>query len=129
MFYLLLIVLICCGNIVTGKSAKLVTVTVTLGVNENTEICCDANLQVSSIQDSRCPLKMACIWAGQAKVGLLLSNSEGSSTTELIIGAQSKPNALVAVDSKSYNVTLVQVTPYPGASKNPSQATVQIICP
>ncbi|UJR11191.1 hypothetical protein I4U23_015372 [Adineta vaga] len=134
MFYLrllitqLFLVFIIFDTSVIGGKTKLVTYTVTLSANEKTDICCDAELQVNSIQDGRCPIKVLCVWAGQAKVDLLLSNKEDSSAIELIIGAQPKSNAVIAVGSKSYNVTLVNVTPYPGTNNNPLEAIIQVIC-
>ena len=121
-------VLVSYGIIVVSKPIKSSTDTVTLSANETTKICCDAKLQVNSIQDSRCPAKVTCIWAGQAKVQLHLSNMVASTAVELIIGAQPKPNTLVTVGSKMYNVTLENVIPYPGTSNNVPQAVLQIVC-
>ena len=101
----------------------------TLGVNQSKKVCCKALLLVNSIQDSRCPVNVQCIWEGQATVKLTLSRNTASSSVELIIGAQAQPNALVTLGGYTYNVTLQDVIPYPGTSNTPSKAVIKIGCP
>lgn len=102
---------------------------VTLGVNQSKKVCCNAVLRVNSIQDSRCPVNVQCIWEGQARVKLTLSRNAVSSSVELIIGAQAQPNALIALGIYTYSVTLQDVVPYPGTSNTPPKAVITIGCP
>ncbi|CAF3864106.1 unnamed protein product [Adineta steineri] len=77
------------------------------------QVCNGATLRINSLQDSRCPVNVQCIWAGQANVTLLLSKGRASITTELILGAQPQDQAEVTLDNKVYDVLLQSVEPYP----------------
>ncbi|CAF4209484.1 unnamed protein product, partial [Adineta steineri] len=95
-----------------------------LRVGGTMEVCGDATLHVSSINDSRCPANVMCFWAGQAKVQLLLSNKVASTTMDIIAGA----SAQATLGTNVYTVTLDDVIPYPGMNKNPSEAIVTVTC-
>lgn len=112
----------------TGKRST--TVLAKLGVNQAKIVCRRVTLYVNSIDDSRCPANVQCIWQGQAKVKLTLSKGTASSTVELIIGAQASPTAQVTLGSAVYTVTLQDVVPYPGtANTAPKKAVISIVCP
>ncbi|CAF3971787.1 unnamed protein product, partial [Adineta steineri] len=121
---LILIVHIAYANVVTFKNSKLNKVYSGLRVGEKMEVCGDATLHVSSINDSRCPANVMCFWAGQAMVQLLLFNKVASTTMDIIAGA----SAQATLGTNVYTVTLDDVMPYPGMNKNPSEAIVTVTC-
>lgn len=129
-FLVLLVgVLISGAAIVSARPTKSSTDTVTLAAGETVKICCDAELKIDSIEDSRCPANAICVWAGRATVDVTVSNSQGSNSAQLILDSKDQSHALITVGRATYDVTLNGVTPYPGTGKPPSQATIQILCP
>ncbi|CAF1237096.1 unnamed protein product [Adineta steineri] len=121
---LILIVHIAYANVVSFKNSKLNKVYNGLRVGGKMEVCGDATLHVSSINDSRCPANVMCFWAGQAMVQLLLFNKVESTTMDIIAGA----SAQATLGTNVYTVTLDDVMPYPGMNKNPSEAIVTVTC-
>ena len=112
-----------------AKEKRLTTQSATLGVNQTKRVCRRVVLRVNSIEDSRCPVNVQCIWEGQAKVKLTLSTTTASNTVELIIGAQASPAAQVTLGSVVYTVTLQDVIPYPGTRNTAPKAVIEIVCP
>ncbi|CAF1497219.1 unnamed protein product [Adineta ricciae] len=98
--------------------------------SDRSNICCDAQIMIESIEDSRCPLNVQCIWAGQAKVQIAVSKAEMSSTAELVIGANPQNNAIVTVGTNQYSITLEKVIPYHGDGQTGEQkeAVLQVEC-
>ncbi|WP_080057558.1 hypothetical protein [Spirosoma aerolatum] len=108
---------------------------VSLGLHQSARIGSDVTVRVDSIQDSRCPANATCIWAGQAKVKMLLSNDRDSTTVRLALGADpgvsnnKRPDSTnVTLSSQTYKVILREVNPYPGTtpSNQPQTAVVQV---
>ena len=65
-----------------------------------------------SVEDSRCPRDVECIWAGNAKVTVKISNSRGKSQTfDLNTNLETK-----AARFEGYEIKLGTVTPYPAAN-------------
>jgi hypothetical protein len=62
-----------------------------------------------SVEDSRCPADANCIWAGNAKVTIRVTNRNGKAETfDLNTNTGSK-----AVNFGGYEISLGSVTPYP----------------
>ncbi len=62
-----------------------------------------------SVEDSRCPQDVNCIWAGNAKVTIKVTNRKGvSKTFELNTNLEPR-----AVRFDGYEIKLGDVTPYP----------------
>ncbi len=76
---------------------------------------------VSVIEDSRCPVGVNCIWAGNAKVQIEISSKKGiSQTFELNTDLQPQ---IVAFDG--FEIKLQNLTPHPKAetTTNPNSYT------
>jgi hypothetical protein len=64
-----------------------------------------------SVEDSRCPQGVNCVWAGNAKVTIKVTNRKGESKTfDLNTNLEVK-----SVKFEGYEITLGNVTPYPKA--------------
>lgn len=65
-------------------------------------------------EDSRCPANVTCIWAGQAKVVVALSTSDGTDLGqhELLLGPFMVDQEAVTIGE--YTINLVTLDPYPG---------------
>lgn len=79
-----------------------------------------------SVEDSRCPQDVECIWAGNAKVTIKVTNRKGvSKTFELNTNLEPK-----AVTFDGYEIKLRDVTPYPRSNiridKNGYTATFSV---
>lgn len=101
----------------------------------------DLKLQLTGIRDSRCPKDVECVWAGNATTTLVLEgpgsspeNSGGQTlrdTVQLCIGACGKAGFLetdsdtLAVGGARYELTLLEVSPYPGAGKKGQEKTAR----
>ena len=74
-------------------------------------------------EDSRCPKGVACVWAGTAKVKLLVIKGKLSKQIELGL----EPS-LQAAETFGYRIKLDSLTPYPEASRpiQKSQYTVSL---
>lgn len=69
-------------------------------------------VKVLSVEDSRCPEGVDCVWAGNAKVKIQVKNSKGKSQTfELNTNLDPK-----AVKVDNYEIKLGEVAPYPKAN-------------
>ena len=67
---------------------------------------------VSVIEDSRCPIGVDCIWAGNAKIQIKVTNRKGvSKTFELNTNLQPQ-----AVNFEGYEIKLGELTPHPKAN-------------
>ena len=76
---------------------------------------------VSLIEDSRCPIGVNCIWAGNAKVQIKVSNKKKASKIfELSTNLQPK-----TIDFECYEIALESLIPHPKAdvSTNPNDYT------
>ncbi|GAB2560156.1 hypothetical protein [Spirosoma aerophilum] len=110
------------------------TDSVSLGVHQSGRLGSDVIVRVDSIQDSRCPVNAYCIWAGQAKVKLLLKKDSDSTAVRLSLGADpgssnKRPDSTtVSLKSENYKVILREVNPFPGttSSTQPQTAIVQV---
>jgi hypothetical protein len=60
---------------------------------------------IAVIEDSRCPLDVTCIWAGEVKVQLEIDDTRATSPLEIIEGGSAAAGG--------YRVTVVRVEPQP----------------
>ncbi|HQU83095.1 MAG TPA: hypothetical protein PKY59_08230 [Pyrinomonadaceae bacterium] len=82
-------------------------------------------VKVLEIEDSRCPKDVECVWAGDAKVKIKVTNKKGKSETfELHTNLEPK-----TVKFDNYEIKLGEVTPYPASNIriDASKRTAQII--
>lgn len=64
---------------------------------------------VSIVEDSRCPVGTSCVWAGNAKVRLVISRGKSRKTIEVNTGIDPK-----VVKAFGYTVRIEELTPRPG---------------
>ncbi|MBS1796895.1 MAG: hypothetical protein JSS81_23920 [Acidobacteria bacterium] len=65
-----------------------------------------------AVEDSRCPKGTECIWAGNAKVTIKVTDSKGKSQT-FDLNTNLEPKS---ARFGGYEITLGEVTPYPAAN-------------
>lgn len=107
---------------------------VSVALHQSGRLGSDIVVRVDSIQDSRCPHNADCIWAGQAKVKLLLTKSSDSASVRLSLGAEpgstnKRPDSTtVSLKNETFKVILREVNPYPGSLPipQPQTAVVQV---
>ncbi|WP_246859175.1 hypothetical protein [Spirosoma sp. KCTC 42546] len=108
---------------------------VSVGLHQSARLASDVVVRVDSIQDSRCPTGATCVWAGQAKVKMLLVKETDSTKVNLVIGASLNPDSTkrqdstnVTLSNQTYKVILRDVYPYPTTSTQgqPQAAVVQV---
>ena len=64
---------------------------------------------VSVTEDSRCPVGVVCVWAGNAKVSVVVEKSGGArAAVELNTGVEPK-----AASAAGYEIRLVGLSPHP----------------
>ena len=85
-------------------------------------------LEVSEINDSRCPINVECIWAGNSTVKLNVT-STGIEKTDFTFCIGQCENRLQEADTvllqhqnQSYSFILKEVQPYPGQGSNKKTA-------
>ena len=67
------------------------------------------NIQITDIQDSRCPTKVDCFWQGKASIFIALHYKQQTHTAELSIGDEEKNSIQIA----DLEIQLLTVSPYP----------------
>ncbi|MCX6217413.1 hypothetical protein [Spirosoma sp.] len=110
------------------------TDSISLALHQSGRLGSDIVIRADSIQDSRCPADVNCIWAGQAKVKLLLKKDSDSTAVRLSLGADpgsttKRPDSTtVSLKSETYKVILREVNPTPTLSNDnqPKTAVVQV---
>lgn len=107
---------------------------ISLGLHQSGRLSSDVLVRADSIQDSRCPSSpnIVCIWAGQAKVKLLLAKNSDSTAVRLSLGADpgstnKRPDSTtVSLKNEVYKVILREVNPYPGSFSTPKPQTAVV---
>lgn len=82
----------------------------------------DANLllELNEINDSRCPVNVQCVWAGNAKAKLLVSGASGEKISldfclgQCDSGLKETDTISFKLDNESYSIVLNKIEPYPG---------------
>lgn len=115
------VVLLCCLLFVTACDESPVGPTIpsgepfTIGLNQ-TAVVSGPSLELQFVAvtgDSRCPADAICIQGGDAVVRIRVRGAGGSGDYELHTG----DSARATVDHRGYRITLLQLDPYPFASK------------
>ena len=89
-------------------------------------------LELNEINDSRCPVNVQCIWAGNAKAKLLVTGAGSEKISlELCLGQcdsnfKEIDRVSFKVDNKSYSLVLNKVDPYPGTGNAKKTAVLML---
>ena len=78
----------------------------------------DVTLRVDSIRDSRCPTGVQCVSAGDVRAMVTTSKGTYRAQTTLCLGCAvgPKPETLVTLGTERYQLTLIDVRPYPNVA-------------
>lgn len=66
---------------------------------------------VQVLEDSRCPKDVQCVWAGQAKVEVLITDGEGTKSTKVITVAGGAASSIYTEDG--FEIMVRGLAPYP----------------
>ncbi len=83
-------------------------------------------------EDSRCPAEpgISCVWEGRATVVLSLIANDVISQVQLsipgFVGANSEPQDLQSTVAEGYQLTLLQLDPYPGQERVDPEMTPMV---
>ena len=92
----------------------------------------DLMIELTSLTDSRCPVNVECIWAGNATAGLrFLDEQNSQATAVLCIGECKQFNTSdtfsLSLNNINYTVILKEVKPYPGTGEQSVKKAVLTI--
>jgi hypothetical protein len=107
LFFLSVFAFILFGT-VSAVSAKQIQVQ----INTETKINGIRIKFIDMLEDSRCPTDTQCIWAGNAKIKIGLSNS-GRSAKQVELNTGLKPQSIVF---GGYEIKLIKLTPAPASN-------------
>ncbi|QEC52034.1 hypothetical protein EDD80_11161 [Anseongella ginsenosidimutans] len=93
----------------------------------------EMELQLSGINDSRCPEGVNCVWAGAAVTTLALKAPSFQDTLKLCLGDcrqlglpfRERHSDTLSVNGRRYELSLLEVLPYPGAGKEGEDKTAR----
>ena len=73
---------------------------------------------ISVIEDSRCPIGVNCVWAGNAKIKITVTSAQGEKTFEINTEMGPKGDQF-----DGYAINLLSLTPHPkaGVTLNPKK--------
>ena len=110
-FFSLILALIFGGAVVAVNAQT--TQQATVNVNQQKKFSrSKLTIKLVSVEDSRCPRDVNCVWAGNAKAVFKISSSKGKSQTfNLNTNLEAR-----AVKFEGYEIKLGEVTPYPRSS-------------
>lgn len=86
-------------------------------------------ISLNSINDSRCPKDIQCVWAGNATVELTIMAESGAKASAVLCLGDCKDkngSARINLDSKNYLVTLSAVTTSETSAQTKSKASLII---
>ena len=96
------------GTVLTANAQKTEQATVT--VNQQKKFSrSKLKIKFVSVEDSRCPTDTNCVWAGNAKVTITVTNRKGESKT-FDLNTNLQPQA---VKFDNYEIKLGEVAPHP----------------
>ena len=128
--FITVFVFACNKQSVEGELIECFPESITLELNKCVEKTTESKKpQICFVQlkeDSRCPLNVNCVWAGNAVAKFTLN--DGSTLHEVTLSTAKYPG-YPSTDTtvEGYRVKLVTVTPYPGSQTQEStQAVLQI---
>ncbi len=91
-------------NLVLGDTLEVAYQDTLFGTDENVWLTFD-----SLLEESRCPVNVTCVWAGNAKISLTFFASENKSRFEL----NTHPMFTQDTTILAHKIALIEVTPYP----------------
>jgi hypothetical protein len=112
LFLSLILSLVCFNSVMAAETQ--ITQQIELGVNKQKTVTAD-KLTIkflSVIEDSRCPVGVDCIWSGNAKVQIKVTNRKGVSKT-FELNTDLEPQA---VNVEGYEIRLAGLRPHPRAN-------------
>lgn len=68
------------------------------------------------VEDSRCPRKVQCVWAGRARVEVVVEQEDEEAVSIEVIMGQVKQNEVAnrtIVEKDDYIIDVINLTPYP----------------
>jgi hypothetical protein len=97
----------------------------TLSVRQKAQV---GELQIQFLgvsQDSRCPMDVECIWAGNAKITLKVSLKDSTKETVITINSYTEPTAAVY---EGFRIEFVDLRPVPRSDRpiNPAEYRVTL---
>lgn len=108
--FLSLIITLIFGSVMTAEAQTTSQISLLTG-RQKTVTRDKLKIKFVAVEDSRCPQGVNCIWAGNAKVTVKMTNRKGESKTfDLNTDLEIK-----AVKFEGYEIKLDNVTPYPKA--------------
>ena len=107
---------------------------VSMTANQATRVGPDVTVQVTTIEDSRCPANALCIRYGSANVAVTLTKGSDRQTGQLCLGEcasamKAADTTAIAVGGSTYRVLLSEVRPYPGTGTpgTKSEAIIRVL--
>jgi aspartyl/asparaginyl-tRNA synthetase len=96
------------GTVLTANAQK--TEQATVAVNQQKKLSrSKLKIKFISVEDSRCPEDVTCVWAGNAKVTIKVTNRKGESKT-FDLNTSLQPQS---AKFDGYEIKLGEVTPHP----------------
>lgn len=99
----------------TSKEEKVPPLEIKLGVGESQQINEVEITFLRVIEDSRCPKDVDCVWAGEAKIKVLVKE-KGTEAVEKELVFNSIGKAIVLCKTESVAIKAVRLSPYPETS-------------
>lgn len=98
------------GIAAAASAVKPETVTLSLGQQKTSRAGKITIKFISVVEDSRCPVGVDCIWAGNAKIKIALKKGKKAATS-FELNSTLKPEV---VEYEGYDIRLADLTPRPG---------------
>ena len=86
-----------------------------LGVGEHQKINDVEITFLKVLEDSRCPSDVDCVWAGEAKIKVLIKEKNENSIEKVLILGASRKGAII-YSSEEIRIKAVRLSPYPTSS-------------
>lgn len=122
--FLSLVLALIFGGVMTANAQT--SQQISVGLNKQTKVSRGKlTVKFVAVEDSRCPQDVTCVWAGNAKVTVKVSNSKGKSQTFDLNTSLEGKSATFA----GYEIKLADVTPYPRSNIriNPNGYTAKFV--
>lgn len=105
------------NNELVGDSTFKLNDTLELGINKSAVNNSDRlSITIDSVlNDSRCPLDVDCVWAGEATVRFIFTNADKESVIQLKISGDGSPGTDTIIGG--YYIQMVDLLPYPLSTK------------
>ncbi len=97
----------------------------TLFVRQKAQVA-ELQLQFLGVsQDSRCPVDVECVWAGNAKIALKVSLKDSTQETAVTINSHTEPTAAIY---EGFRIEFVDLRPVPRSDRpiNPAEYRVTL---